>query len=95
MYPVAASMQMRPCFSSASRSHLISRKSEKYSGSKPVSASARPLDWHEAAVRKGIAFIGLATPVGPITAGGQRGVAVGTSIGKDELGEVHEALNSS
>ena len=54
-------MQMRPCFSSASRSHLMSMKSERYSGSKPVSAPGNPLDWHEAAVRKGIALDGLET----------------------------------
>ena len=68
----AHSMQMRPCLSSASRRNLMSRKSEKYRGSKPVSASARPLDWHAAAVRNGIAFIGFLMPVAPIDRAGLR-----------------------
>jgi hypothetical protein len=55
------SMQIRPCLSSASRSHLMSMKSERYSGSKPVAAPGRPLDWQDAAVRNGMAFIGLET----------------------------------
>jgi hypothetical protein len=41
----------------------MSRKSDKYRGSKPVSASGRPLDWQAAAVRKGIEFIGFASIV--------------------------------
>ena len=73
-------MQIRPCFSSASRRNLMSRKSEKYSGSKPVSASVSPLDWHAAAVKKGIAFIGLATPVGPIATSARGGRDAGKPV---------------
>jgi len=55
-------MQMRPCLSSASRSHLMSRKSEKYSGSKPAFPTMST-DWHAGAVRNGMAFDGFATPM--------------------------------
>ena len=59
----AHSMQILPCLSSASRRNLISRKSERYSGSKPASAPSSFDDWLAGAVRKGIAFAGLLIPM--------------------------------
>ena len=58
---MAYSMQTRPCLSSASRSHLMSRKSEKRV--KPSLRAQGPDDWLAGAVKNGIAFDGLAIAI--------------------------------